>query len=392
MQTKDRYLEKPITMDLKERMIFIGGPRQVGKTTLAKLIGSKSYKNPQYLNWDNREDRKNIINASFKAEADLVIFDELHKYKNWKNYLKGIFDKYKNRYAILVTGSARLDLYRKGGDSLLGRYHYYRLHPFSLAETVKSNTIQMPMKELKFFNNDKHIKIFKDLLEFGGFPEPLLHKSKRILRRWHNERLDRLIKEDIRDATVIRDLSGLQVLAELIEEKAAGQLSINSLREDLNVNHKTASLWVDVLERFYFHFRIYPFATSTIKSLRKEAKTYLWDWSAVKDKSKKLENMVASHLLKFIHLLKDEDGYKAELNYLRDISGREVDFLVTIDKKPWFAVEVKNSSEEISPWLNYYKERIQIPFLYQVINKPNINIIRNNIQIISIEKFLGGLI
>ena len=219
-----------------------------------------------------------------------------------------------------------------------------------------------------------------------------LHKSKKTLRRWHNERLDRLIKEDVRDTTIIRDLSGLQILAELIEEKAAGQLSINSLREDLQVNHKTASLWVDILEQFYFHFRIYPFASNTIKSLRKEAKIYLWDWSSIMEESKRLENIVASHLLKFIHLLKDEEGYKVDLHYLRDISGREVDFIISIDKKPWFAVEVKNSSEEPSPWLNYYKERLKIPFLYQVVNKPNINLIRNNVNIISVERFLHGLV
>lgn len=393
MNTRSRYLEKPIAADLKEKMVFVGGPRQVGKTTLTKLIGSKNFKNPQYLNWDNREDRVNIIAESFEANADLLVFDELHKFKNWKNYLKGIFDKYKEKYAILVTGSSRLDLYRKGGDSLLGRYHYYRLHPFSLAEMNESKTIQKPMKELKFSNNatGKDTKIFKTLFEFGGFPEPLFHKSQKVLRRWHNERLDRLIKEDIRDTTIIRDLSGLQVLAELIEEKAAGQLSINSLREDLQVNHKTASLWVDILEQFYYHFRVYPFAANTIKSLRKEAKIYLWDWSSIKDESKKLENMVASHLLKFVHLLKDEEGYKADLHYLRDISGREVDFLVSIERKPWFAVEVKNSAEETSPWLNYYKQRLKIPFLYQVVNKPNLNLIRNNVNILSIESFLQGL-
>ncbi|MBI4235333.1 ATP-binding protein, partial [Candidatus Peregrinibacteria bacterium] len=305
----------------------------------------------------------------------------------------GIFDKYGQKYSILVTGSSRLDLYKKGGDSLLGRYHYYRLHPFSLAEINQANSDQRPMKELKFIDkgSQKNAQKFKMLFEFGGFPEPLLHKSKTVLRRWHNERLDRLIKEDIRDTTVIRDLSGLQILAELIEEKAAGQLSINSLREDLQVNHKTASSWVDILEQFYFHFRIYPFASNTIKSLRKEAKIYLWDWSAVKEESKKLENIVASHLLKFVHLLKDREGYKADLHYLRDISGREVDFLVSVDKKPWFAVEVKNSSEETSPWLNYYKERLKIPFLYQVVNKPNFNKMRNGAHVISVERFLNGL-
>ena len=346
-----RYLEKYILEDLKDKMVFVSGPRQVGKTTLAKQIGNKFFLDRyEYLNWDNRQDRKVILNGIFQADRRLFIFDEIHKYRNWKNYLKGEYDKYRERFQILVTGSARLDIYIKGGDSLLGRYHSYKLHPLSLHELLNKEIRYAPFKELIFLDgNKKQKELFDTLFIFGAFPEIFIKQSKKELRRWHNERTDRLIKEDIRDIENIRDISALQVLIELLPVKVGSLFSLNSLREDLGVTHKTVSLWVDILEKFYYHFRIYPFQSTRIKSLRKEPKMYLWDWSEIEDENIKLENMMASHLLKFCDFLSDMEGYKAQLYYLRDKEQREVDFLVSIGNKPWFCVEVKNSFRKISP-------------------------------------------
>ena len=253
-----------------------------------------------YLNWDNRVDRKVILNESFPADKRLFIFDEIHKYKGWKNYLKGEYDKYKDKFSILVTGSARMDIYRRGGDSLLGRYHSYLLHPLSLAELLGVSADSSCPGSLVFSDKEKECReLFGALLKFGGFPEVFSKQEERVLRRWHNQRLDRLIKEDIRDIENLRDISALQILAELLPEKAGSLFSLNSLREDLKVTHKTISLWVEILERFYYHFRVYPFQNSRIKSLRKEPKMYLWDWSEIKDEGVRFENMMASHLLKF---------------------------------------------------------------------------------------------
>lgn len=390
---KNRYLHSLIVADLKDKMVFIGGPRQVGKTTLAQYIGKNTYKKYIYFNWDNREDRKMILQKKINAESALIIFDEIHKYKQWKNYIKGEFDKYKKIFHILVTGSARLDLYKKGGDSLMGRYYYYRLHPFSLSEILQIEPKIKISKELIFPDTKKNIaKIFKDLLFFGGFPEPFIKKDQKTLRRFHNERLDRLIKEDIRDIEQVRDLSALQILVEILPEKVGSLLSLNALREDLQVSHKTISLWMNILEKFYYHFRIYPFLTKTIKSLRKEPKMYLWDWSQIQNESSKLENIVASHLLKMSHFLYDAEGYKVELYFLRDIEGREVDFLITIDKKPWIAVEVKLSEEQISKHLKYFVKKLNIPFAYQIIKPSGIDFWQDNIRIISVDKFLSGLV
>lgn len=387
---KQRYLHAQTVADLREKMVFIAGPRQVGKTTFAKNIGGQDYNHPLSLNWDNREDRKSILHGIFEAENDLIIFDEIHKYRSWKNHLKGIYDKYHERFSMLVTGSARLDLYRKGGDSLFGRYHLYRLHPFSLGELQGSIPQITPFKELSFGNEKK--KSIQPLLVFGGFPEPLFHQNQKTWRRWTNTRTDRLIQEDIRDVELIRDLSALQILVELLLEKAAGRFSLNTLREDLQVTHKTIALWTNILEKFYYHFRIYPFSTKIIRSIRKEPKLYLWDWSPIQDEGRKFENLIASHLLKFVHYLHDTEGYDAELFYLRDMAGREVDFLVTIQKKPWFAVEVKTNDKEPSKHLRYFGDRLRIPHLYQVITSSSTDILRNDIRIISADKFLTGLV
>src|ERR1039457_3161733 len=302
---KKRYLDKLVAADLKEKMVFIGGPRQVGKTTFARETGRLQCAKSAYLNWDSREDRQCILASRFDASAGLIIFDEIHKYKQWKNYVKGVYDTYKERFDILITGSARLDIYRKGGDSLMGRYHYYRLHPFSLAEALQVDTAFAPLGELTFVAHEGSREVFADLVKFGGFPEPFLKKDERTLRRWHNQRVDRLVKEDIRDTENIRDLSALQVLVELLRDRVGSLLSLNALRVDLNVAHKTVSLWMDVLERFYYHFRLYPYASTKIKSLRKEPKLYLWDWSEVSSEAARLENIVASHLLKLCHFLYD---------------------------------------------------------------------------------------
>ncbi|MDO8579859.1 MAG: AAA family ATPase, partial [Candidatus Omnitrophota bacterium] len=255
----ERYLEKNIKEDLKEKMVFISGPRQVGKTTMAINLAKEIYPTSySYLNWDYAGDREQMINGLWRADKKLFILDEIHKYRKWKNYLKGEYDKHKESFNILVTGSARLDIYRKGGDSLQGRYHTFRLHPFSVAELAgNKNKGFIPLKELTF--DTAPYQVFENLYKFGGFPEQLNKQNERELRRWHLERVDRLIKEDIRDVESIRDLSAMQVLVQLLPKRVGSLFSLNSLREDLQVAHKTMAAWIEILEKFYYHFRIYPF-------------------------------------------------------------------------------------------------------------------------------------
>ena len=390
---KKRYLVPHILRDLNEKMVFIGGARQVGKTSLAKYIAENYFKHYDYLNWDARDDRKNILQSQFKGNAEIILFDEIHKYKDWKNYLKGQFYKHKDDFKILVTGSARLDVYRRGGDSLMGRYYYYRLHPFSLAEFLERGNEIVPFKEIVFQESGKETKEALEIaLKFGGFPEPLLKQNEKELRRWHNQRLERLVREDIRDLENIRELSLLHVLVDILPDRVGSLLSLNSLREDLSVAHKTVAHWMDILERFYYHFRIYPFHHKKIRSLKKEPKLYLWDWSDVPDeRGARLENIVASHLLKMCHFLNDVEGYKTDLHFLRDAEAREVDFLVTESGKPWFAVEVKSNSREVSKSLPYFGDRLDIPFLYQAVSEKDVDIRKDKVRIISLDKFIVSL-
>ncbi|MEK7383085.1 MAG: ATP-binding protein [Elusimicrobiota bacterium] len=375
-------------------MVFLGGPRQVGKTTLVKTIGQGRFKeNVKYLNWDAREDRKRILAGTFAADEALILFDEIHKYRHWKTFIKGFFDKNKARYEIIVTGSSRLDVYRKGGDSLLGRYHHYRLHPLSLREVVSKGAPQAHAgRALGFQDSTRETRdALGRLLKFGGFPEIFLKGTEKALHRWHNHRLDALVSQDIRDIENLRDLAGIETLIHLLPGKVGGLLSVNSLREDLMVTHKTAASWVDVLERFYYHFRIHPHQSSRIKALRKEPKLYLWDWSEVAGDGPRFENLMASHLLKFCHYLHDAEGIRAELRFLRDVEGREVDFLLSVDGKPWFCVEAKTSDKTVSRSLLHFKEKLDLPLVYQVLREPGEDYIKDGVRVISADKFLTAL-
>ena len=388
---KGRYLTKFVVEDLGEKMVFVGGPRQVGKTTLARELVAKKFGQSSYYNWDSKIDRRKIMQSAWPGSADLIILDEIHKYKKWKSFVKGEYDTLKGKYRFLITGSARLDIYRKGGDSMLGRYHYYRLHPFSLAEAAGKALMPEVMKEVSIPANGEK-EILDTLDKFGGFPEPFIKQNTRTLRRWHNEKTERLFREDIRDIEPVRDIVSMQLLGDMLPERTGSLLSINSLREDLEVSHRAVSSWLNILESFYYCFRIYPYVGKNFRSLKKEAKLYLWDWSEINDEATRFENCVASHLLKLTHFLHDYEGHKATLYFLRSAEKKEVDFLLTIDEKPWFALEAKTNETNVSPSLYYFKEKLQIPFCYQVVKKANVDIFIKGVRVVSADRFLGGLI
>lgn len=344
-----RYLEPYIIEDLNKKMVFLGGPRQVGKTTLAQsLIKNYVDEHPAYLNWDSLEHQQKIKNREWPKSESLIVFDEIHKFKNWRNLVKGFYDTLKNTHSFLVTGSARLDHFRKGGDSLLGRYHYYRLHPYSLSEL-----------------NYAHGAAEK-LLKYGGFPETYSAADERSLRRWHLQRLNRLVRTDLRDLEEVKDLDKIYALAEELPNRVGSPLSINSLANDLEADFKTIKRWLSILSSLYYSFQISPYGSSKIRAVKKEQKLFMWDWSQVESMGLRFENMVASHLLKYCHFKEDVDGYSMELRFIRDVDKREIDFVVLKNKKPLFAVECKQGEKSVSPHLFYFKERTSIPHFYQV--------------------------
>lgn len=383
-----RYSETSILQDLGEKMVFLSGPRQVGKTTLAKSL--LHGKRDRYFNWDNRQDRRKLLAARWPAEEATLVFDELHKFRGWKAWIKGEFDHHQERLKFLITGSARLDVYRKGGDSLQGRYHSHRLHGFSVSELGRMSVAIEPLRELSF-PDKSYGDTIETLFHYGGFPEPFLKQNPRFLRRWQREKMDRFLREDIRDLENVRDLSALELLADMLAERVGAPLSLQSIREDLEVSHRAVSHWVDILERLYYCYRVTPYAHSTVRSLRKSPKLYLWDWSGIADEGSRFENLIAGHLLKMCHSLEDREGYRMGLHYLRDVSKREVDFLVSVDKKPWFAVECKMSGHSVNPSLRYFGERLQIPYLYQVSLRESGDLLDGRVRIMPAAKFLCAL-
>ena len=375
MKIIKRYIQSFIKNDLKTRMGFIGGPRQVGKTTLAlSLLANGNEKHPAYLNWDILPNRKSLLQGELPSNQPIVILDEIHKYARWRNLVKGFYDKLKNDTSFIVTGSARLDYYRKGGDSLQGRYYYYRLHPFSLME-LNSNPTH---KEL-----DK-------LLTFGGFPEPLLKGEKQFWQRWQQDRIQRIVYDDIRDLEHIREISLMELLAEELPNRVGTPLSVRNLAILLQIAPKTCEKWLTIFDRMYYSFRISPYGAPKIRAVKKEQKLYLWDWSLIEEQGYKFENLVACQLLKYCHFIEDTEGYNMELRFIRDTDKREVDFVVLQNKIPLFAVECKTGERNLSPAIPYFNNRTDIPKFYQV-HMGTKDVIKNGFRILPITTFCKEL-
>jgi predicted AAA+ superfamily ATPase len=346
-----RYIENSVDEDLKSKMVFVGGPRQVGKTTFAlTFLSEPSEKHPAYLNWDNILIRSALLRGELPPNESIIVLDEIHKFARWRNLVKGFYDAGKSEISFIITGSARLDYYSKGGDSLQGRYHYYRLHPFSLRE----------------INTDPSQSDVQRLLKYGGFPEPFLKAEEKFWRRWQRERLQRVIYEDIRDLENIKEISLLELLAEELPNRVGAPLSVKKLKELLQVAHETVERWLKIFERMYYCYRIPPYGSPKVRAVKKEQKLYLWDWSIVPDSGPRFENLIASQLLKYCHLMEDTEGFRMDLRFIRDTDKREIDFVVLKDGRPMFAVECKSGEKSINPALFYFMERTPIPKFYQV--------------------------
>ena len=339
-----RYITPHVLEDLKKKMVFVGGPRQVGKTTLALAVISDDYPDGRYFNWDYDEDRQDILQKKWSLDNDLLVFDELHKFPRWKTWIKGIYDVSHKTHSFLVTGSARLDIYRRGGDSLMGRYHYWRLHPFTLDEIP---------------NGISPKDAFDRLMTVGGFPEPFLEGDERTARRWRRERFDRVLREDIRDLESIRNIQLLGMFLDALRHRVGGKVVLSNMAGDLQISPKTAKSWLEVLERMYLVFTVLPFTKSLSRAVLKPPKVYFFDNADVLgDEGARFENLVATSLLKRLNYLEDRDGYRYELRYIRDKEGREVDFAIIKDGDLEELIEVKYSDESISKSLLYYTRRL----------------------------------
>jgi predicted AAA+ superfamily ATPase len=370
-----RYLSKFIEKDLLKKMVFIGGPRQVGKTTLAKsLMSHPNFSPATYLNFDNPDHRLVIGRRTWPKNQRLIIFDELHKLKKWKTWIKGIYDVENGHTNFLVTGSARLDVYRRGGDSLQGRYHYWRLHPFTLDECPDTMTTE---------------ECFNRLMTVGGFPEPFFSNDPIEAARWRRDRYERLIKEDIRDLASIKDLQTLALFAELLKERVQSTVSLANLANDLEISPITAKNWLSVLESMYYLFVLRPYSHKINRSILKQPKVYFYDNAELLSEGAKLENLVATHLVKRVHFLQDAFGSQIELTFIRDKEKREVDFAIVNGRKVVELYEVKFADETLDDSLVYYTKKLEPRAAYQIVGTNKKSFTRNGIKVISPREFFA---
>ena len=333
-----RYLEEAIRRDLAKKIIILSGPRQVGKTTLSKQL-VPSY---VYLNYDAASDRRMIMEEEWPRNVSLIIFDELHKLKNWKSKIKGIYDTNGLPPGLLITGSARLETSRKGGDSLAGRFFTYRLHPLTVKEIVSS------LKETPSTALNK-------LLTLGGFPEPYLQNDESYAKRWRHSLLDSIIRGDLLDLERVRDLKSMEILIDLLRDRVGSTTSYSSLALDLQVSVHTVKHWLQILENLCVVFSVRPYHRNIARSLLKEPKYYFYDTGAVEGGTgPRLENIMALALWRELQLLEDMTGSRIALHYLRDRDGNEVDFLAFVDGRPVLMVEGKAGDETFAKALWHF--------------------------------------
>ena len=335
----NRYIEKSIKQDSKEKIILVSGPRQVGKTTLATHL-SQSF---QYLNYDNGEHKLLIRAKQWDRSKEFLILDELHKMDQWKTWLKGIYDVEGVQPQIIVTGSARLETYTNVGDSMAGRFFSFRIHPLDLWEVAKIQTRCNPEE------------ILDDLIRYSGFPEPFLKKSDRFYKRWSKTHMDTILREDFLGLIQIGDIQKLKLLIELLRTRVGSPLSYSSLARDMGCSYKTVQRWVELLEKLYLIFKITPYHQKISRSLLKTPKFYFFNTAYVEDhQGIKFENLVANALIKKLHYLQDLEGEEVSLHYLRNKEGKEVDFLVLAGDRATM-IETKWSDSNFSRELMNFK-------------------------------------
>jgi predicted AAA+ superfamily ATPase len=348
-----RYLTKYILNDLEKKMVFLTGPRQSGKTTL--VLDLMKNLPGIYLNWDDPDQKKLILKREWSDDDRYIALDEIHKFSRWKNFLKGTYDTQKNKHRFIVTGSAKLDVFKKGQDSMLGRFFSWRVHPLCLSE------LKHQFKNLSDKNLNK-------LLILGGFPEPFFEGDEIFAKRWRKEKNKLVFRQDIQELESIKDISLLELFYQALTERVSSEVVLSNLARDLEIAPKTAKSWLNVLEKTYAVFTVRPFGKTIAKAITKTPKIYLYDNGEVEgDEGAKFENLVATHLFKRVQFLEDLYGDKYELNYLRDKNGHEIDFVIIKNNKPVCLIEAKLNDSNRSKSFYFYKERLNISHCVQLI-------------------------
>lgn len=389
-------------------LILLAGPRQSGKTTFARDIVAKDFIDIIYFNWDIDSDKRRLITdpvffskipRSSISSIPLVILDEIHKYRDWKNYLKGIYDQFEKDYKFLVTGSGRLEYSRKAGDSLAGRYLKFHIFPFTLSELESperklADFLKNPLEDYEDIVSGNTSNNFSDLWELSGFPEPFLKGKKTFWSSWSQTYGQQIVRNDLTTFADIRNLDLVETLFALIPSKVGSPFSINNLAQDLQIAFDTVKNWLLLFDSFYLTFRISPWTEKISRSILKERKIYLFNYPVIEDEAARFENLVAFELLRAVEMWKDHGWGDFTLNYLRDKEKHEVDFLLTKNNKPLLMLETKLSNNKPAASIIKFQDILNIPAV-QLVKKDNIKKIyknkNNNILVVTAHKWLAAL-
>ncbi len=402
---RNKYLKYWQELSASKEMIFLSGPRQSGKTTLAQNMIGSSFANLSYFNYDFIESKRILREDPYffekvdriDASLPLVIFDEIHKHDKWKNYLKGIYDKFHGQYQFLVSGSGRLDTFQKSGDSLAGRYFMFHLYPLTLGELGNSH-----LSPDDFLNDPIVVPVFKkelwDLWDtidtFSGFPEPFIHGKKPFFNRWYKTYSRQVLYEDIRDMSGIRKIDSLVSLFSILPSKIGSPVSINNLAMDIGTSFNTISDWLTVFDRFFLSFSLSPWTSKIARAIKKEKKIYLMNPSIIEDSRSRMENIVAIELSRATQLWSDMGFGDFNLHYIRNKEKEEVDFLISESNKPKLLIEAKLSDTNPSKPLIKFQRYLDVPGIQLVLKKNTARIItndKNKILIVSAPDWLGML-
>lgn len=376
MVAMERQIKPLIIKDLEKKMVFLAGPRQVGKTYLAKSL-SAQWQHLFYINFDSDEDKGVFLKKQWDRKSSLVVMDEIHKWPKWKTILKGVYDTEGIPPRILVTGSARLSVYRRGGDSLAGRYFIHHLYPLTVAE-------------LKNEINPKDA--LEQLMRYGGFPEPFLAQNESDAARWRKTMIDSVVREDVQDLEPISKIQSMLLLIDMLRERVGSSISYSSLAEDIHVSPHTIKHWIGILENMYLIFKVTPFTKNIARAVLKEPKIYFYDTGMVRgDAGAVYENLVALSIRKHLHFLQDTQGEENSLHYLRDKEKREVDFVIAVNRRAEKLIEAKLGDENLSKSLLYYKNRMRAVTAVQVVKNLNRSLTKDGVQIENAASWLSGL-
>lgn len=372
-----RYLEPYISENLgKKEMVLVGGPRHVGKTTMAQSIITGRYPGGRYLSWERDDHRQDIFDQKWSRDNRLLVFDELHKYPHWLSWLRDIHNNPQEPHSILVAGSARLDHYVKSGGSLLRNYQCWRLHPFTLDEFPEGFTPR---------------DAFTRMMNVGGFPEPFLDGDEQAARQWRRERFDRVLREDVRDLESARNIQLLSLFLDQLRRRVGRLLNLADLAREVQISPNTAKSWLEILERMYLVFVVRPYTSSLPRAILKQPKVYFFDNAdVIGNEGARFENLVASSLLKRIHILEDRTRHRFELRFVRDKEGREVDFAIVREDRLVELVEVKYGDNRLARPLQYFAKRLNPIRATQIVAHLKHPYDKNKLRVIDPLSYFGS--